>query len=79
MIDCLRCLFVSPSLCLFRFGQLLRHTDKCIVNIMKAYIVYICEAMDSMGYRPQNANQGVPNKKHFGSVPVSLDRLYGRH
>ena len=32
------CLFVSPSLCLVRFGQLLCYADKCIVNIMKVYI-----------------------------------------
>ena len=32
------CLFVSPLLCLGRFGQLLRHANKRIVNIMKVYI-----------------------------------------
>ena len=29
---------VSYSLALVRFGQLLCYADKCIVNIMKAYI-----------------------------------------
>ena len=32
------CLFVSPSLSLGRFGQLLRYADKRIVNIMKVCI-----------------------------------------
>ena len=32
------CLFVSPSLCLGRFGQLLCYADKHIVTIMKVYI-----------------------------------------
>ena len=32
------CLFVSQSLPLVRFGQLLRYPDNCIVNIMKVYI-----------------------------------------
>ena len=35
MIDFLLGLFVSPSLCLVRFGQLLLYADKHIVNIMK--------------------------------------------
>ena len=32
------CLFVSPALCVFRFGKLLRYADKCIADIMKVYI-----------------------------------------
>ena len=31
-------MFVSPSICLVRFGQLLRYADKRIVDIMKVYI-----------------------------------------
>ena len=38
MIDFLVCLFGSPSLCLFCFGQLIRYADKHIVNIMKVCV-----------------------------------------
>ena len=71
------CLFVSSSLCLVRFCQLLRYTDNRIVNMMKVYIKrnnlqvelirysktwslysrYLCEATDSMQYRPPNVNE----------------------
>ena len=37
--------------------------------------IYFCKATDSMQYRPPNANQGVSNTKHFGSVSDSLCRL----
>ena len=36
---------------------------------------YVCEATDSMQYRLPNAYQEVWNKKRFGSVSDSLDRL----
>ena len=38
MNECVLCLFVSPSLTLVHFGQLLRYADKRIVNIMKVCI-----------------------------------------
>ena len=38
MIEFLLGLFVSPSLCLLHFGQLLRYADKRIVNIVKVYL-----------------------------------------
>ena len=37
--------------------------------------VYVCEATDSMQYRPPNAIQEVSNTHHFGSVSDSLGRL----
>ena len=30
--------------------------------------VYLCEATDSMQYRPPNANQAISNTNHFGSI-----------
>ena len=79
-------LFVfSSSLCLVRFCQLLRYTDNRIVNIMKVYIKrnnlqvelirysYLCEATDSMQYRPPNVNEF---SKHVGSVSDSLGQKH---
>ena len=37
--------------------------------------VYFCEAMDSMQFRPPNANQEVSKTNHFGVVSDSLGRL----
>ena len=44
------CLFVSPSLCLVRFGKLLRYADKLIVNI-KVYIERNTLQLECIRYR----------------------------
>ena len=47
-----------------------------LIQYRKDFIqVYFCEVTDSLQYHPLNANQKVSNKKHFGSVSDSLDRL----
>ena len=37
--------------------------------------IYICEATDSMQYRPPNAYQEVSNTNHFGSISDSPGRF----
>ena len=56
-------MYVSSSLHLVRFGQLLRCADKRIVNIMKVYI------------ERNNMQVEFSNINHLGSVSDSLGRL----
>ena len=41
--------------------------------------VYVCEATNSMQYRPPNAYQEVSNTNHFGSVSDGLGLPVGSH
>ena len=54
MIEVVLCLYVSPSLALVRFDQLLRYAAKRIVNIIKVQIDRNNSQVELIRYRKKN-------------------------